>query len=116
MTPMHGKTSSLRRALWDERVVAEAASTITVDGREYFAPDAVDWDRLEPSEATSVCHWKGVATYYDLVDGDDRLPNAAWTYADPSPAAAGIKGHIGFWRGVKVVAGTPMDPVPGEGH
>lgn len=101
----HGQKSSPRRAMWGDRVVAEAPSTITVDGREYFAPEAVDWSRLEPTHHTSVCAWKGVATYYDLVDGPDRLEAAAWTYADPSPAAANIKGHIGFWRGVKVVAG-----------
>ena len=92
-----------RRAVWNGVVVAEAPATITVDGREYFAPEAVDWSHLEPSPSTSVCHWKGVATYFDLVDGSNRLKDAAWTYADPSPEAARIKGHIGFWRGVTVV-------------
>lgn len=91
-----------RRAVWDDVVVAEAPRTTTVDGHEYFPPDAVDWSHLEPTGRTSVCHWKGVATYYDVVDGDRRLPAAAWTYADPSPAARNIQGHVAFWRGVKV--------------
>jgi len=91
-----------RRAVWSGRVVAEAPSTIRVDGREYFPPDAVAWDFLVPSEHTSVCPWKGTATYFDVVDGERRLPGAAWSYRSPTPAAADIAGHVAFWRGVRV--------------
>lgn len=28
--------------------------------------------------------------------------DAAWFYADPKPAAANIKDHVAFWKGVKV--------------
>ena len=95
-----------RRAVWGETVVAEAPATTTVDGYEYFPPDAIDWSRLEAVARTSVCPWKGVATYFDVVDGDRRLESAAWTYADPSQAAGVIKGHVAFWRGVKVVSAS----------
>ena len=34
-----------------------------------------------------------------LVESDE---NAAWFYPDPKPAAAQIKGHVAFWKGVTV--------------
>ena len=94
---------STRRAVVDEKVVAEAAETQRIEGYDYFPPETVDWDLLEASDRTSVCPWKGVASYYDVVVDGQRLPGAAWSYKTPSPAAEHIKGHVGFWRGVKVV-------------
>jgi uncharacterized protein (DUF427 family) len=84
--------------------VAESAETVRLKGNHYFPPDAVDWSRLEWGNATSVCPWKGVATYFDALDGDRRFPAEAWVCEDPNPAAAQIKGHVAFWRGVKVVS------------
>lgn len=86
-------------------MVASANETQRIDGREYFDPESVNWDLLEPSPQTSRCHWKGVATYYDVVVDGHRYPAAAWTYADPSEAATHIKGHVAFWNGIEVSAG-----------
>jgi uncharacterized protein (DUF427 family) len=36
-----------------------------------------------------------------LPDGQENR-DAAWYYPDPKPAAAKIKDHIAFWRGVTV--------------
>ena len=120
MVPLHGvvmgmagifnrlsrsNDSSVKTAVAGDTVVASAEQTVKVEGRTYFAPDTVHWDKLEPSSEISVCPWKGVATYYDVVTDERRYPAAAWTYADPSPAAAHIKGHVAFWRGVKVAKG-----------
>lgn len=93
-----------REAVVGDRVVASSSTTQKVEGNHYFAPETVNWDLLEPSPQTSVCHWKGVATYYDVVVDGDRYPAAAWTYEDPSGAAASIKGHVAFWRGVRVAS------------
>jgi len=92
-----------RRAVSESTAVAEAPSTQTVDGHEYFKPEEVRWDYLVPSDRTTVCGWKGTAGYWDVVVDGDRLPAAAWSYQDPSAAAQHIKGHVAFWRGVKVV-------------
>jgi len=93
-----------QRAVVGETVIAEAADTQRVDGYVYFPADTVDFDRLEPSSRTSVCPWKGVASYYDVVVDGQRLPAAAWTYETPSPAAKHIAGHIAFWHGVRVTS------------
>ena len=95
--------STTYRAIADDTVVAESADTTRLEGNLYFPPESIDWSRLEKSEQTSMCFWKGVATYYDVVTDGHRLPAAAWTYETPSPAAESIKDHVAFWRGVNVV-------------
>ncbi len=89
-------------AVWNDVTLAVSDETMVVDGNHYFPPQSVDRQYLEPSEHTSVCPVKGTAQYFHLRVGDRRNANAAWTYADPSPAAHSIKDHIAFWKGVNV--------------
>jgi uncharacterized protein (DUF427 family) len=97
-----GEEKTRYRAFVGDSVVAESDDTTEVEGNQYFPPQAVEWDLLESSEHTSVCPWKGVASYYDVIVDGRRLPAAAWTYKTPSPAARHIAGHVAFWRGVGV--------------
>ena len=39
--------------------------------------------------------------YHVVVDGE-RNENAAWFYPTPKDAAANIKDHVAFWKGVTV--------------
>jgi uncharacterized protein (DUF427 family) len=57
---------------------------------------------LEPTLRTTVCGWKGVANYYDILVKGRRNPGAAWYYTAPLPAASKIQGRIAFWKGVQV--------------
>ena len=51
-----------------------------------------------------MCPWKGTASYYSVnVDGSVNT-DAAWVYPDPKDAAAEIKDHVAFWKGVDVSA------------
>ncbi|MFD7657985.1 DUF427 domain-containing protein [Actinosynnema sp. NPDC059797] len=89
-------------ARWNGEVIAESDETRIVEGNHYFPAGSVHAEYLRPSETTTVCPWKGTANYYTLqVDGAEN-PDAAWYYAEPKEAAAEIKGHIAFWRGVEV--------------
>ena len=82
--------------------VARSDSTVVVEGNHYFPPTDVVWDRLERTDHTTVCPWKGVASYWS-VRGDGRVAeNAAWSYPEPSAAASQIRDHVAFWRGVTV--------------
>ena len=92
----------MARATWKGVVIAESADPPVVEGNVYFPPGAVDHRFLRPSAETSVCGWKGVARYHDVVVGDAVNPGAAWYYPDPKPAAKAIAHHIAFWRGVRV--------------
>lgn len=90
------------KAQWKGRVVAHTDAFEEVDGNVYFPPTALVQAHFEPSEHTTVCSWKGTANYYHVVVDGERNANAAWYYADPKPAAANIRGHVAFWRGVEV--------------
>jgi uncharacterized protein (DUF427 family) len=92
----------MARATWNGAVLAESDRCEIVEGNRYFPPDAVDRRRLRPSATHTTCPWKGVASYYDVVVGGHVNRDAAWTYPAPLPAAAHIKDHVAFWRGVVV--------------
>ena len=57
---------------------------------------------LRKSNTHTLCSWKGRASYYDVVVGNDVNRDAAWYYPDPEPEALNIKNRIAFWRGVDV--------------
>ena len=90
------------RATWNGHVLAESDQTVVVEGNHYFPLADVRMENLRPSSSHTTCHWKGVASYYDVVVGDEENRDAAWYYPDPSTAAASIKGRVAFWHGVKV--------------
>lgn len=90
------------KARWNGTVLAESDETVVVEGNHYFPPESVKRDLLSDSQTTTRCPWKGMASYYDVVVDGERNPDAAWYYPQPSEAAAEIKDHIAFWRGVQV--------------
>lgn len=91
------------QAVWNGRVLAESDSTVVVEGNHYFPVEAVRKEYFAPSDRKSMCFWKGTASYYDIQVDDERNPAAAWYYPEPTQAAALIKDHVAFWRGVQVV-------------
>jgi len=92
------------KAIWNGVVVAESDDTVVVEGNHYFPADSVDQGVLRPSSTTSVCPWKGTASYYTLeVDGAQNT-DAAWFYPEPKDAAREITGRYAFWKGVEVTA------------
>ena len=66
----------------------------------YYIPrDDVHLERLEPSARTTVCEWKGSATYWSYRDGDRLVDNVAWSYERPQPGYESIAGHLAFYAG-----------------
>ena len=90
------------KAIWNGTVIAESEDTVVVEGNHYFPIDSVERSYLVGSSTTSVCPWKGTASYYSLSVNGAVNPDAVWYYAEPKPAAAEIKGRVAFWRGVQV--------------
>jgi uncharacterized protein (DUF427 family) len=90
------------RAIWKGKVIAETDKHELVEGNVYFPPDAIKSEHFKPSPTHTVCGWKGTASYYNVVVDGDENKDAAWYYPDPKPAAANIKDHVAFWRGVTV--------------
>ena len=92
----------MARAIWNGKVVAESDETVEVEGNQYFPPDSLVSEHFAPSDHTTVCGWKGTASYYSLkVDGQENR-DAAWVYRDPKPEAESIRDHVAFWKGVTV--------------
>ncbi len=90
------------KATWNGHVVAESDDIVTVEGNAYFPRESVNKAYLRDSTTTSVCPWKGIASYYSLaIDGKDNK-DAVWFYPAPKPEAAKIKDRVAFWKGVTV--------------
>ncbi len=90
------------RATWNGTVIAESDETVVVEGNHYFPPASLHRELLQESSTTSVCPWKGTASYYSvLVDGQTNT-DAAWYYPQPKDAAKEIVDHVAFWKGVEV--------------
>ncbi len=64
----------------------------------YVPAEFVDLDLLRPSERRTMCEWKGVAEYADVVvPGLPVVEGAAWTYPQPTPAFADLVQHWAFY-------------------
>ena len=90
------------KATWKGEVLAESDETVVVEGNHYFPVDSIKREHFQESATHTTCHWKGEASYYDVVVGGDVNKDAAWYYAEPKHAAKEIKDRVAFWRGVKV--------------
>jgi len=97
------------RAIWKSEVIAESENTVVVEGNHYFPPESVNKEYLKSSQTTTVCPWKGTAHYYSILVGGEENRDAGWYYPDPKEAAAEIKDHVAFWRGVDVQEGGGAD-------
>ena len=91
-------------ASWNGTVLAESDDTVVVEGNHYFPREAVKDELLTESSRTSVCPWKGTASYYSVVVDGQTNADAAWYYPEPKDAAAEIRGRVAFWKGVQVTA------------
>ena len=95
---------STMRATWNGTVLAESADTVVVEGNQYFPREALRQEHFVASDTTSVCPWKGTASYLSVVVDGEQNRDAAWFYATASDAAKQIEGRVAFWKGVDVVA------------
>jgi len=92
----------MAKATWEGAVLAESNAPIEIEGNLYFPPDAVKTEYFKPSDKHTTCPWKGQASYYHVDVNGKRNADAAWYYPEPKSAAQEIKGHVAFWKGVKV--------------
>jgi len=92
----------MARATWNGELIAESDRYELVEGNVYFPPETVRTELLRPSETHTVCNWKGIASYYDIVVGDEVNADAAWYYPETLDAAKNVEGYVAFWRGVSV--------------
>lgn len=64
---------------------------------QYLPRDAALPGHLVKNAITTVCPYKGVANYYDLIVDDRLIERACWSYESPYPAMTAIAGYLAFY-------------------
>ncbi len=68
----------------------------TLAPRLYVDRAHVRMDLLRPTETTSYCNYKGIATWWAVSIGDTVVEDVAWSYDDPLPESQLIAGCLSF--------------------
>jgi uncharacterized protein (DUF427 family) len=84
------------------RVIADTGNALTLREADYpavqYIPrEDVDFSQLERTDHATYCPYKGECSYYSVPAGGEKSVNAVWTYEDPFPAVAQIRGHFAFY-------------------
>ncbi len=90
------------KAIWNHQTIAESNETINIEGNQYFPATSINKEFFRKSSTQTFCHWKGKASYYDIVVEGQTNSDAAWYYPKPSSQADNIKNYVAFWRGVEI--------------
>ena len=98
------------KAVWNNEVLAEAPKEdlIRIEGSWYFPPKTLNWEYFEESDHVTMCHWRGEASYYDVVVAGERNLFGAWYYSEPMDGSIERVGkdfsnYVAFWNGIEVV-------------
>jgi len=83
----------------------------------YLPPQAFASGVLSLAPGSSVCEWKGRASYWTLTAGGVSVPSGAWSYEHPTPEFVAIAGYVALYAGrVERVTldGETVTPQPGD--
>ena len=84
------------------RVIADTGNALTLREADYspvqyILREDVDFSQLERTDHATYCPYKGECSYYSVPAGGEKSVDAVWTYEDPFPAVAQIRGHVAFY-------------------
>jgi uncharacterized protein (DUF427 family) len=90
------------RVLFDGRVIADTRRALTLKETglppvQYVPREDTDMSLLERTAHKTHCGYKGDAAYYTIRTAGRTADNAVWTYEDPYPDVAAVKGHLAFY-------------------
>jgi len=113
-------TSRVIRVELDGDVLAESDRALAMPEtllptRYYFDPSDVHVDLLTPSSLTTVCPYKGVASYWAVSPPGEARPGRelAWTYREPFPGIDPVAGRIAFLgEGLEITVDGARQPRP----
>ncbi|MDA1257196.1 MAG: DUF427 domain-containing protein [Chloroflexi bacterium] len=92
----------MTRASYNGHTLAETDKYEVVEGNIYFPPESIERGAFTDSSLTSVCPWKGLASYLNVVVDGEELKDVAWYYPEPKDAAANIKGYVAFYPQITI--------------
>lgn len=86
------------------QVVADATSVWRVCETShppayYLDPESFTPGGLSPGTGSSFCEFKGSASYWTLAAGGVEVANVGWSYEDPSPTFAAMRGAVSLYPG-----------------
>ena len=84
------------------RMIADTGNALTLREADYpavqYIPrEDVDFSQLERTDHATYCPYKGDCNYYSIPAGGKKAVNAVWSYENPFPAVAQIRGHVAFY-------------------
>ena len=77
-----------------------AALELSEDGHApviYFPQGDIAMAFLDRTDKVTHCPHKGDATHFSIANKSTVTENAVWSYEDPIPAVAEIKGYLAFY-------------------
>lgn len=83
-------------------VIADSTDVIRLDEdrspvRFYFPRSDVKMDKLQPSQTTTLCPYKGTARYFSISAGGKQLKDSVWSYETPYDEHADLAGRVAFY-------------------
>jgi uncharacterized protein (DUF427 family) len=90
------------RALFQGHEIADSANAILLAEADYqpvwyFPREDVAMGYFGRTDRDTRCPYKGHASYFTVRRDGVVSENAAWSYENPYPAMAAIKGHVAFY-------------------
>lgn len=64
---------------------------------QYVPREDVDMSRLERSDHSTYCPYKGEASYFSIPSLGAAGTDAVWSYEEPHDAVSPIRGHLAFY-------------------
>ena len=65
----------------------------------YIPPEDIKMEYLHPGSRTTLCEFKGQASYYTITVNGKSIPNGAWYYPRPSKGYEDLANYVAFYPG-----------------
>jgi uncharacterized protein (DUF427 family) len=97
-----GSAKGHTKVSWKGAVIANSDKALDLKEANYpvvkYVPrEDTDMRLLRRTNHMTHCPYKGDASYYSIVVDGKVSENAVWTYENPLPSVASIKGYLAFY-------------------